>query len=139
MASIEKDPASGYYRIRFRFEGRQYQRSLRTKAKAEADGVLARVQGTLRMIARGYLRVPVDADAGLFIISDGRVANHPKATPATPTLGELFQHYFRHIATGAKEESTCDVPLVFKASKWTLFTIPVGRCTHLWEFDSSFL
>jgi hypothetical protein len=31
MASLELDPASGRYRVRFRFEGREYKRSLRTK------------------------------------------------------------------------------------------------------------
>ena len=83
MASVEKDPTSGRYRIRFRFQGRQFQRSLKTKARAEALGALARVEDTLRMIERGFVQVPADADPGLF-------ATRPQATTPSPTLAELF-------------------------------------------------
>ena len=40
MAFLELDSASGYYRIRFCYGGRPFKRSLKTRDRIEADGVL---------------------------------------------------------------------------------------------------
>ena len=50
MASLEIDPASGRYRVRFRYAGQEYKRSLRTKSQPVAQASLGQVEEALRMI-----------------------------------------------------------------------------------------
>ena len=58
MASLERDTPSGRYRIRFRYEGRSFKRSLKTSDRREALSVVGRVDETLRLIQRGRIDVP---------------------------------------------------------------------------------
>ena len=106
MASIARDRASGRYRIRFRYAGRSYQRSLKTKNRREANSILGRVEETMRLIERGQIDVPWDADPGLFILSDGKRTIKPAPPAPVLTLAGLFELHFDHIQTGTKEEST---------------------------------
>jgi len=55
MASIALDPASGFYRIVFRYAGRQYRRTLKTKNERRAEGVRGRVEETLSLIQTGRI------------------------------------------------------------------------------------
>jgi hypothetical protein len=50
MASLELDPASGRYRVRFRYEGQAFKRSLRTKHQRVALATLGQVEETLRLL-----------------------------------------------------------------------------------------
>jgi integrase len=114
MASIEKDPGSGVYRIRFRYGGRHFMRSLKTKDAREADALRARADENLRLIERGRLELPDGADVGLFVLSDGKVDR--KATlPRAVTLGELFRLYAEHFTSEAKEANTRDVERIHAA------------------------
>lgn len=47
MANIQKDPASGRYRIKFRYTGIEYQRSIKTADRRAAEGIRARADETL--------------------------------------------------------------------------------------------
>lgn len=73
MAYLEIDSTSGYYLIRFRYGGRPFKRSLKTQDHSEAEGVLGRVRETIRLLERGRLEMPPDADPGKFIVSDGKL------------------------------------------------------------------
>ncbi|MCH7727872.1 MAG: hypothetical protein IH991_15545 [Planctomycetes bacterium] len=66
MASIELDPVSKRYRIRFRFNGQPFKRSIRTKDRKEARSIRGRVKETLTLIERGRLVVPDDVDPAAF-------------------------------------------------------------------------
>ncbi len=69
MASLELDPASGRYRVRFRYGDREYKRSLRTKSRPVAHAALGQVEEALRMLAIGLVELPSDVDEGTFIVS----------------------------------------------------------------------
>ena len=73
MASIEFDEASKRYRIRFRYGGKPYKRSLKTTEKREAEAVVGRVEETIRLLERGRIDIPLGADPGVFILSDGKL------------------------------------------------------------------
>jgi hypothetical protein len=102
---LELDSASGFYRIRFRYQGRPYKRSLKTGDTVEANAAAARVAETIRLLERGRLQMPPDADPALFIISDGKQASKETAN-RSQTLSELFTTYQSSLPPGAKAEST---------------------------------
>ena len=107
MASLEFDPASGRYRIRFRYRGKPYKRSLKTVDKREAESLVGRVEDTLRLLERGRIELPSDCEPGLFILSDGKL--HGKAThAAVVTLQDLFGLYREKLPEGAKEATTLE-------------------------------
>ncbi len=105
MASLLKDKLSGRYRIRFRYAGQPYNRSITTIDPKEAESVRGRVEETLRLLARGRLEMPADADPGTFILSDGKTIGKPSPS-LVRTLGDLFRVYQGNLPTGAKEDST---------------------------------
>ncbi len=101
----ELDSAFGFYRIRFRYQGRPYKRSLKTGDTVEANAVAARVAETIRLLERGRLQMPPDADPELFIISDGKQASK-ESVNRDQTLNELLTTYQKSLPPGAKAEST---------------------------------
>ncbi len=105
MAYLELDSTSGFYRIRFRYQGRPYKRSIKTADETRAGGVLARVKETIRDLERGRLEMPADADPGMFIMSDGKQIK--KIVSERPnTLEDVLTTYQESIPLGAKAETT---------------------------------
>lgn len=105
MAWLEFDDDARRFRIRFRFEGRQYKRSLKTDNAREARALLGRIEETILLIERGRLTIPTNADPATFILSDGERTgeeNHRQLL----TLKQLFDVYEAELPAGAKEEST---------------------------------
>ncbi len=70
MASLEK--RNGNYRVVFRFGGRKFSRSLKTRNDKAATACLARLEDNLRRLELGTLDIPVDADPASFLLSDGK-------------------------------------------------------------------
>src|SRR5262245_16930110 len=105
MAHLERDEASGLWRIRFRFGGRPFKRSLKTADRPEAESVLKRVEATLADLALGRLQVPAKAEVGRFIISDGRMTAKPDL-PAVLTVEKLFTLYEELLPAGALEDTS---------------------------------
>ena len=109
MAAIEFDPASGFYRVVFRYAGMRFKRSLKVKDAALAEAMRARVEETLSDLRRGRLSMPPDAEPGTFILSDGRLEKrHVPSPPAPPppTVGSLLVAYRSEMPDGAKEENS---------------------------------
>jgi len=104
MASIQQDLHSGIYRIRFRFAGRSYNRSLKTTNLKAARAVLGRIEENLQLIEKGRLEVPPKPDIAKFILSDGKIHGQPLCT--STTLGKPFESYQAQLPAGAKEELT---------------------------------
>ena len=104
MASLRQDPETGIYRIRFRFEGRAYNRSLKTKSLKSARSILGRAEENLQLIARGRLEIPPKADPAKFILSDGKINGKP--TCKAITLNKLFDEYQQRLPEAAKEKLT---------------------------------
>lgn len=61
------------YFINFRIGKQRYSRSLRTDHVEEADAAVACVKENLRLVERGRLEIPPDADVISFLISNGKV------------------------------------------------------------------
>lgn len=105
MASLHQDPKSSVYRIRFRFNGRNVQRSLKTTQKRRASSVCLQVEETLDLIERGRIEIPPNADPITFIISGGQATQSTKPIMSIG-LSTLFEIYEERMPTGRKEEST---------------------------------
>lgn len=91
MASLQMDP-SGNWHIHFRFAGRRFKRSLKTKNEDEATGVCGRIEDNIRLVERGVKLIPNDADPYLFLLSDGQVQK-PVEIPDDLTLNQLIEDY----------------------------------------------
>jgi integrase len=105
MATLEHDSSSGRYRVRFRYGGRAFKRTLKTRNEKEAEGARARVDETIRLLERGRLVIPPGADPGVFIVSDGNLSNKPVLSKPL-TLEELLNRSEASIPEGAKEANT---------------------------------
>lgn len=107
MASIEQNPKSKRYHIRFRFRRREFKRSLKTSDRKQALAALARVEETISLVHRGVLEMPQHVDPTVFLLSNGRRAND-EPLPDHFSLDELFTKYQRSLPTHAKEASTLE-------------------------------
>ena len=56
MASVQLDTASKLYRIRFRFGGNAYFRTLGTKSETEANALRGRVESVINAVTQQPLR-----------------------------------------------------------------------------------
>nr|WP_286178127.1 tyrosine-type recombinase/integrase [Rhodopirellula sp. JC639] len=105
VASIQQDPQSKNFRIRFRYGGRRYFRSLKTTELKVAQSILGRVEDTLRLLEQGRLEIPPKAEPGKFILSDGKI-NGDKQHKKDIALKELLETYQKRLPNGAKEPTT---------------------------------
>ena len=108
MASLEIDPASGRYRVRFRYQGREYKRSLRTQQQHVALSTLGQVEETLRLLQLGLADLPPTVDPGDFIVSGARSRRERLPQSPVKKLADLFQIYQQELPPGAKEERTLE-------------------------------
>ncbi len=107
MANLDRHK-SGVWRIRFRFGGRSFFRSLETTDQTTALGMKATIEETIALVKRGRFELPPDAtsdDAWRFFRSGGKVHTEPKLA-TTATLKDVTDRYFAAIPEGAKEVST---------------------------------
>ncbi len=108
MASLETrlGPKKGpRFRLVFRLHGQKYQQVLAATTQSEAEQIKAATERTLDLIADGRVTVPVDADIGLFVTTDGRIAKLP-AKSSTLQLGTLFETYHESLPSGTLEENS---------------------------------
>lgn len=105
MACIEFDKASDRYRIRFRYGGKPFKRSLKTSEEREALSILGRVEETIRLMERGRLDLPPDADPGVFILSDGKL-NRKATTEQGRTVRNLVTLYQKSLPKDSKAPTT---------------------------------
>jgi integrase len=105
MPSLHQDPLSSVYRIRFRYHGRQINRSLRTKERRAARAACDRVGEMLDLVERGLVSVPPSADPIAFVLSDGRVERHVSDSHRLG-LADFFATYQERLPEGRKEPTT---------------------------------
>src|SRR3954447_19815715 len=108
MASIKLDPAgSGFYRIQFRYGGRQFNKSLKIRSEQEAAAIAGRVEETLALLRRGRLSIPEGADVGSFILSDGKLTGRPILPKTTEALSlDRLIHLYQESPPPSKEAGT---------------------------------
>ena len=107
MASIKQDPASGMYRIYFRYGGKQHQKSLKTADEAEALELQGRVERMLRDLESGWTKLPDGADWWTFVFTGGQRAQKVVA-PTVVTLDQLFTRYEQEMPPGSMEANSLD-------------------------------
>jgi hypothetical protein len=110
MASTHLNP-SGVYSISFRYAGRQFMKSLKTKSQEQANRQRVRIEGTLLDMERGRLVLPEGAELWQFVLSDGRRTHAAKIVKAI-TLGNLFVKYFEGLRV--KEENTINTERIHR-------------------------
>src|SRR5690348_2594445 len=85
----------GIYAVRFRFQGREYKRSLKTRSQSDAKIAQKLVEVTIHRLLTGQCEIPSAVDVGDFIVSGGTAK--PKATlppaPVFPTTRGLIERY----------------------------------------------
>lgn len=104
MASLQTDP-SGNYHVKFRFAGRQYRRSLRTKLSRKAEAAASHVEENIRLILEGRMTLPTGADIPTFLLSDGKLSEPLQLSPEI-RIGELFEKHQRAIPRDTLESTT---------------------------------
>ena len=95
MAWLQND-ASGNFHISFRFAGRKYKRSLKTKNETETQTRLHRHEENIRLVESGRVELPEDADAPIFLLFDGKLDSE-RSSVVRVQLSGLFQRYFAGI------------------------------------------
>ncbi len=98
----------GIYHIAFRYGGRKFKKSLRTREERTADARLRRVDENIQLVESGRLIVPGDADLGTFLLSDGQLNRTQAARPnrRLRSLREFSDAFLASIPPGALEDST---------------------------------
>ena len=113
MAFLEN--RNGKYRIKFRFEGRQYARSLKTSSQQKADLAKGQIERNLELVSLGLLQVPEDCDVFDFFLT-GKVEEKPAAEArakanrkkgnAGLSIERLFKIYFDAFLKESIEENS---------------------------------
>jgi integrase len=86
---------NGVYLARFRFQGKEYKRSLRTPDRKNAEAAMHRVEDALHRLAVRLISVPAGVDPGDFIVSGGTLTS-PAPAPGrrtVPTFGSAVQEF----------------------------------------------
>ena len=103
MAWLQTDP-SGNHHICFRFGGKKFKRSLRTRDRKKASRKLVRLEETVDLIESGRIELPTNVDVPTFLLSEGKL--QVKHTIDDQRLSELFTHFFDSIPDGSLEPRT---------------------------------
>jgi hypothetical protein len=97
MANLGKK--GDVYCARFRFRGREYKKSLKTKDESAARAALHLIEFTLHRLHTGQLHVPERVDPGDFVVSGGTLTEPVEPTrpakppPPPPSTRELIDAY----------------------------------------------
>ncbi len=85
----------GIYLIRFRYQGTEYKRSLKTRIDREAAAAKNTVELTIHRLLTGLLKLPEGVEVGDFIVSGGTITTpRPADTPVEcPSTTELIREY----------------------------------------------
>ena len=89
---------------RFRFEGKEYKKSLKTTRKADAEAAMHAVERGIHGLATGMLQLPAGVDPGDFILSGGTLREASRRRQKAPTLAALIVEYLA--GQGHKAAST---------------------------------
>lgn len=103
MATLERRGEK--FRLIFRYAGVKYQHPLRTSNEREALACVERVEENIRLLERGRLLLPADADLPTFLLSDGKLNTAPVPRKRL-TLEEFRRQYVEAHSQGSLEAKT---------------------------------
>jgi hypothetical protein len=105
---------NGIFKFGFRFCGKLFKKSLKTKSKAKADDKLGVVNRNLEYLEEGVLTLPDDADLPTFLMTGGKRKEAKITLAEKLTLKKLFDLYDAALPEGAKEKNTVGTEKVHK-------------------------
>ncbi len=88
---------NGIYHIRFRFQGKEYKKSLKTSDDDSAAAAKRSVELTIHRLITGLTGIPANVDPGDFILSGGTL-QQPRPTapkPNLPSTNQLVSEYLQ--------------------------------------------
>lgn len=103
MAWLQQVP-SGCYHISFRFGGRKFKRSLKTKDHRTAKSKQIRLEDTIQLVESGLVELPVGIDVPSFLLSEGKKLG--KTVLKDCKMTEAFDEFFEQIPAGNLELSS---------------------------------
>jgi integrase len=86
------------YVARFRFQGKEYKKSLKTSRLADARAALLGIERAIHALTTGLTEVPVGVDPGDFIVSGGTIKAAAKPRRRARSLAELIDGYLANQA-----------------------------------------
>jgi integrase len=89
---------------RFRFEGKEFKKSLKTTRKADAEAAMHSIERAIHGLATGMFQVPPGIDPGDFILSGGTIKHPARRRRRAATLATLVDEYLE--GQGHKAAST---------------------------------
>lgn len=105
MPWLEQRP-NGRYHIAFRLRGLKLKKSLRTCDARTAAARLHQLEENLRLLEKGRIELPPDADIVTFLLSDGKLPTAIGPLSKLRTLRQLVDAYFASLPEGALEATT---------------------------------
>src|SRR5262249_39995862 len=90
---------NGVFLARFRFQGKEFKKSLKTTDRKAAEAAMHRVEDALPRLAIGLIRVPEGVDPGDFVVSGGTLTaptDHP-GPRSVPTLTAAIKEYLSNL------------------------------------------
>jgi integrase len=87
---------AGIYYVRFRYQAKEYKRSLKVRERSDAEAARRSVEQTIHRLLVGLLTVPDGVNPADFIVSGGTLtapAEEPTTRPAAPSLADLIAAY----------------------------------------------
>ncbi len=86
---------NGIYLVRFRFQNKEFKRSLKIRERTEAEAARRLVEVTIHRLTTGQLSIPPGVDPGDFIVSGGHAKQKRSSGCKTelPTMAQLIEAY----------------------------------------------
>lgn len=104
----------GIFKFGFRYAGKLYKKSLKTKNKVTAEAKLGVVNRNLEYLEEGVTPLPDDADLPTFLMTGGKRTEAKITLSEKLTLKKLFDLYDAAQPEGAKEKNTVATEKVHK-------------------------
>ncbi len=116
MASLEN--RNGKFRIRFRYLGKPYARSIKTNSQQKAERACVQIERNIELISLGMMQMPDDCDVFDFLLTgkilsenmssllDETQLNQKKKRRKEVSIGKVFDLYFRAFLRESVEENS---------------------------------
>jgi len=86
------------YVARFRFQGKEYKKSLKTTRKPDAQAALLGIERAIHALTTGLAEVPPGVDPGDFIVSGGTLKSAARPRSRCRPLAALIDDYLANQA-----------------------------------------
>jgi hypothetical protein len=103
LAWLQQVP-SGFYHISFRFGGRKFKRSLKTKNLRNASSRKVRMEDNIRLLESGIIELPPAVDGASYLLSESKKLG--KTVLLDCKLAQAFDEFFQQIPEGNLELSS---------------------------------